>query len=494
MATMRIIRTILINSQFWQNILLCTILSIILSLLIIYNPLIVGVSFLLLCFFSFTLFFFLKFLLHFLNVRLLLVLGLLLTTTFLFNRYEVLISFKNIEIKFSFLYIVFFIIFSFSFTLLRNTILLTTGIEKFALYFLFLAFLSYLFSPMDVPFVKMFSAVLNFTLPMLIPTAIFNLKFSKKQLKLIFLTFIGSAIIYGIISIIVASLSDIIPQLLNWEHGLYIGGYIGDKLIARVITPLGGPNSTASFFILALPLMLGLIKESQGKTKLLFLVGFIVLICGLILTFCRGAIISLLLAVFFFSSSSFRKQTLISFVLIICFIFLVDSLFKIDFSRLIMLTSFEERFSDALRILSLKAGLMAFLKNPLIGSSPGAIYPRFLSKELAEFRKTLDVPLLNIEGIPSAIEPHNLYIMILVEYGIVGFILVILLFVKILRVVSKEPKDFLSDSCKISILAYIFYLFFGNFLALNIRSAVLFWVIVGLALSYKYALRIKTKL
>ena len=137
---------------------------------------------------------------------------------------------------------------------------------------------------------------------------------------------------------------------------------------------------------------------------------------------------------------------------------------------------------------------MAFLKNPLIGSSPGAIYPRFLSKELAEFRKTLDVPLLNIEGIPSAIEPHNLYIMILVEYGIVGFILVILLFVKILRVVSKEPKDFLSDSCKISILAYIFYLFFGNFLALNIRSAVLFWVIVGLALSYKYALRIKTKL
>jgi len=494
MATMRTIRTILINSQSWQNILLCTILSIILSFLIIHNPLIVVVLFLLLCFFSFSLVFFLKFLLHFLDVRLLLVLVLLLTTTFLLNRYEVLVSFKNMEIKFSFLYMVFVIIFSFSFALLRNTTLLTTGIEKFALYFLFLAFLSYLFSPMDVPFVKMLSAVLNFTLPMLIPTAIINLRFSKKQLKLIFLTFIGSAIIYGIISIIVALLSDIIPQLLNWEHGLYIGGHIGDKLIARVITPLGGPNSTASFFILALPLMLGFTKESQGKTKLLFLFGFIILICGLIVTFSRGAIISLLLAVFFFSSSSLKKQALISFTLTTCFIFLVDSLFKIDFSRLVMLTSFEERFSDALRILNLKAGLMAFLKNPLIGSSPGAIYPRFLSKELAEFRETLYVPLLNIKGILSAVEPHNLYLMILVEYGIVGFILAVLLFVKILRVISKEPKDFLSDSCKLSILAHIFYSFFESFLALTIRSAVLFWVIVGLALSYKYALRIKTKL
>ena len=121
-------------------------------------------------------------------------------------------------------------------------------------------------------------------------------------------------------------------------------------------------------------------------------------------------VIALVYIIFFFFSFSFKNIISLSFysiffVVIIFFIFtiLAENILELRMNRM-------EITKDVKRLAGIKAGLNAFLHNPIFGVGFGGWYV-YVKKVYSPF----------ISNIPST--AHNSYVDILAETGIIGFIL-----------------------------------------------------------------------
>src|SRR5690606_27005691 len=74
------------------------------------------------------------------------------------------------------------------------------------------------------------------------------------------------------------------------------------------------------------------------------------------------------------------------------------------------------------RLTASKLGLYIFSIYPLFGSGIGRYFERIYSDRY-----------INVEGLTGLIDPHNLYVLILSELGIIGLIVTIILFIYLFK-------------------------------------------------------------
>ena len=196
----------------------------------------------------------------------------------------------------------------------------------------------------------------------------------------------------------------------------------GQAAIIRFTGGLGeqrlDPNDTA--YVICWGLLTGLfllIKIESKALKILLTVLLMIMTVGLILTGSRAGLIILLLGVTatVISKRSIKMIVLVSTMVVFISTFLLiyqDSLPQSQRSTSILqITSMEDFFeldTNTTRLPAQKAALVAWLSNPVLGIGGG----RFINDSPAFF---------TFQSLFVGIGPHNTYLIILAELGLLGF-------------------------------------------------------------------------
>lgn len=139
-----------------------------------------------------------------------------------------------------------------------------------------------------------------------------------------------------------------------------------------------------------------------------------------------------------------------------------------DLSRLAM--GFDTSGSSiAARLTASNLGLYIFSKYPIFGSGLGKY-----------FKRVYDCRYIIIDGIEGLIDPHNMYVLILSETGLIGLIVVIMMFLILFKCFSHIKEIALRQTAYITLFAFLFDAMGGSHLFNEISYSIIFWVYMGL--------------
>ncbi|MBR1905727.1 MAG: O-antigen ligase family protein [Clostridiales bacterium] len=227
-----------------------------------------------------------------------------------------------------------------------------------------------------------------------------------------------------------ASLIAVIYSLLaiyNTTHSsLNIGNaYVISASQARVSLPIGSPTTVVFYFIASLPLVnLSLCEETHKVLSLVYRIGFWLIILASLLSLSRaGAAVIIVIAAWCLYNRSKKtilaKRILGIFVLIAIGVYATSFIAsKFDFSRLFM------GFSDS-SVSERTRGTMLFLEifkhNPVFGSGCGEFFTRVYTS------LTFSDRIITAYGKVGLVDPHNGFVLMLSENGIIGFIFLVII-------------------------------------------------------------------
>jgi hypothetical protein len=322
---------------------------------------------------------------------------------------------------------------------------------------------------------------------------------TKKNVLLLFRLLIGLGGLSGLLMALFGLLPGRVLGLLGWTSA--IGG-TADLVRGRL--PLGHPNTVCAILLLLLPpaVIFGMTRE-RGFWRLFNLGAAGLMFCGILFALSRSALICmtaglgltfgylLLLAkgprrtVYVFTSLGF------AFLLVCVAMYLFSVL---DFSRFWARGYYEDASVDR-RQDSFRTACLVWGDHPILGVGPDAVYPRFDLRPgwMPEIRDSIS-PTIYYRGHVTAETPHNLYIALLAEFGVVGGLLFMGLLFTTWRMLWRFRR-YLSindDERKVitglafGIVAYLLMEIFSTILTTGLRPAVIFWVYVGLALRYAW--------
>lgn len=282
---------------------------------------------------------------------------------------------------------------------------------------------------------------------------------------------------YGLaLASLVKNKKQFISLVLAYSIGsivmMRLGGYTFESEIARYS---GGVLDSNSFGLSMLILIfLNIIVLNMEKKKIwikaLSIISIIYGIYGLIISYSRGALVGLLFGLFIFFLYSAGITRKIKFILLVMIIFLL--LFFI-YPNLLAITEYRMSYTNIME----KHASYRF-----------DIWVNYLKKFNNYFilgtgmeRYTEISKYFTIKAYAT---PHNIYLRVLVEYGIVGFLLFIIALRKILKQIVWFTKKYNKNNVNGLILGVLVAwlingLFFGN---LYERST---WILLGIVLSYK---------
>jgi hypothetical protein len=243
-----------------------------------------------------------------------------------------------------------------------------------------------------------------------------------------------------------------------------------DQRWLRAYGSFGSPNSLgiylAVLFILGLVLYL---KTETPRIKILISVGQLFVLSGLLVSFSRGAwsaaiigTICLLAFVFFKQRQllyGFGKQIIFATAVVIFWLVIFYPVFtaRFNLNNRLEAKSVSERKGQFIEALS-------FIKlNPILGVGPGA-YTDVLYKKYPTLSSWQYQPI------------HNIYLLALVEIGLVGFIFLFLLCVRLFFLVIKNNIIYAPVLAAL-ILAGVF----DHWLWSMYTGIIFWWVIVGLS-------------
>ncbi len=247
-----------------------------------------------------------------------------------------------------------------------------------------------------------------------------------------------------------------------------------DERWLRAYGSFGSPNSLGIY--LAVLFVLGFIlyfKTQLPRHKILISVGQLFILSGLLLSFSRGAwlaamvgLVSLAVVLFFKQKEFLRdfiKQIIFAVAVIVFWVVIFYPVFSARFNlqNRLEATSVSERRGQYSESLS-------FIKNnPFFGVGPG-VYTFALAKKYPELASWQLQPI------------HNIYLLILVEMGLVGMLVLFVLVANFVRIIIKNNLIYLP------VLASLFMLgIFDHWLVSMFTGIVFWWVIISLGLIYK---------
>lgn len=291
---------------------------------------------------------------------------------------------------------------------------------------------------------------------------------SKNEMLFLLKIIVFTSLIYSILAILLSTnLYSILSFLGNPAADQYKG-----YTQYRAPMMLGSSITVSYYFNLSLPIsyyMFFKIKDKKWK-----LISGLSIVMNLIATFVflsrTATLCAILITVFSLLFMNNRKRKIgvkISTVLILI-IGGIYTLSNFDLSRLALGFDTSES-SISLRLLSAQLGLYIFSKFPFLGSGMGRFYERIYTDSI-----------LYIDGFSGLIDPHNMYVLILSEMGIIGLLVTILLFLFIfIRLLQIKDKDLRLTSYLV-LLSFLIGAMGGSHLFISLNFAVVFWIYIGL--------------
>jgi len=256
----------------------------------------------------------------------------------------------------------------------------------------------------------------------------------------------------------------------------------------RAAGPVADPNRHAQNLLLALPLALYLMRRQRRATAKLVTLGIAgAITLGIVLTYSRGAFlaIGLLVAAAALWRVVHRIRLLVGLVVLVLIACIaaptyVQRVGTIVNSLALLDEDTEETPDPAIRgrATEMLAALAAFVDHPLIGVGPGQYTP-FYSQM---YQQRSDVKFRSI-AVPR--EPHDLYVAIAAETGLIGFTLFIGMVAWLARDLATARRIFresdpdlsrLSTALLFSVLVYL-----GCGLFLHLAYERYFWFLLGTA-------------
>lgn len=243
----------------------------------------------------------------------------------------------------------------------------------------------------------------------------------------------------------------------------------------RHSTMLGTSITTSYYFILNIPFEVIAYKMLDNRWKKILFVSIALNVLAIILNQSRICFITLFIYLLFYFFS-FNKNVKIHYKVLIVIFSLILMIWILNNNNLSRLyTNYGESVSTETRFEVLKIGLDEFYKYPFFGSGISTYYKRLWN---------VGTRFVYIHNTLSLIDPHNLFIYILVEQGLFGFVLFIMLFSLLRKEYYNYLPDFIKDNLKILMIGLLVIFCGGSHLINEINYSVIFWIYFMFIFSY----------
>jgi O-antigen ligase len=306
-------------------------------------------------------------------------------------------------------------------------------------------------------------AGLLFIIPMflLFPMA----KYSNEDIRFLFKVFVGTCLIYEFFTIVLIKNYAYFMLLLgNSMDNRYYDEYRASMMIGSSIT-------VSYYFNLALPLCFYMLYCSKEKKwRIISALAIILNVIASLGLLSRTANISTVLIIIlnFLLVRSTKNNSRKKIIFIVLVIAAAMYAFKnYDLTRLTNGFSGSGDSVEA-RLVAGNIGLYISTKFPIFGSGMGRYFER-----LYDFR------FIDVDGIIGLIDPHNMYILIMSELGIVGLGITILLFIHLFKRFSYIKEKHLRQTAYITLFIPLFDAFGGSHILNEISYSTIFWIYMG---------------
>lgn len=290
---------------------------------------------------------------------------------------------------------------------------------------------------------------------------VINVVTSKKQLKTILyiLTVVATlTAIYGIYQYV---FGDVYAQA-------WLDSEMFEDIKMRVYSTLENPNVYGEYLLLVIPMMVGLLWTEKGWKKKIFLFACVCISgLALVLTFSRGCWLGILFALAILAVIIDKRFVWLGVVLLLSFPFILPDTI---INRFMSIGNMQDS-STSYRVY-IWMGTLAMLKDYWLSG---------VGMGITSFNTIY--PLYSYHNI-SAPHSHNLYLQVVVEYGIVGFITMVGVmynyFKEIVRSLNAKKNIVLSGLMS-GMLGFLLQSMTDH-TWYNYRVVFMFWIIIGLSM------------
>jgi O-antigen ligase len=266
----------------------------------------------------------------------------------------------------------------------------------------------------------------------------------------------------------------------------------GKDLRPRLAGPIGEKNRYAQILLVLLPLALWLVRTETVRVKRLLAAGCAFFtVCGILLTFSRGAAVALLVTVLVMAVLGFVRARHVALLLVavlgLTFAVAPDYITRLQTLSAVDSATSQGTSADAAVVGRATEGLAAFnafKDHPIVGVGPGQFFRRY-SQEYGN--------QLNLRFLATDRQAHNLYLAIAADTGILGLamflgiVLVTIVQLWRLNVFWRRRRPEHAQLALAFLLALVAYMASGAFLQLSYQRY--FFVLVALANATIWVLR-----
>lgn len=272
-----------------------------------------------------------------------------------------------------------------------------------------------------------------------------------------------SIILWGLVLSIIQF--KILLDIGGFSTGI-LGLFLKKNLLA---TSWGRSNYLATFFVLIIPITIGLlIYVTELKKRIFLFISLVVMSSAMLLTLSRGGLIALFSALIIFLAKATKPRTFIPILLVFIALILVIVLNPLGTVIMERISSFERSASYFTRVNFYEDVWKTFLNYPITGVGLGNLgyYAQFV--------------------ISSQASAHNIILGMLGEIGLIGAGLFMLLILKFFKDVVSKFKNEKVDELKILRWAFISSFVGGGVHSLmepnfeGVQFSIIFWVCAGI--------------
>ncbi|MDP4001413.1 MAG: O-antigen ligase family protein [bacterium] len=275
------------------------------------------------------------------------------------------------------------------------------------------------------------------------------------------------------------------------QHGLslsFLGEYIapictsglatinvmGSKII-RAYGTFPHPNVLGAFLTLSLINGYYLVSRASKYTKLLIGLGIILIISAVFLTFSRAAwftsgAVSLVFLGYYLKSYFKKHDSKLNLVILLTAIVVSCGTIYFTYNDLLVSRATEDINTTAISSRSFfnKNGLEIFYKSPLLGVGVGNYV--VVAKDSFDLESWQYQP------------PHNIFIFLAAELGILGVALFIIILIEILKK-AWEQKNFLAFTLFTTMIIFILLSNFDHYFVTIQQGRLMFFTVLGLLIA-----------
>jgi putative inorganic carbon (hco3(-)) transporter len=258
--------------------------------------------------------------------------------------------------------------------------------------------------------------------------------------------------------------------------------------VTRAGGPMNEPNRFAQVLLVLLPL--GLFQARFGRSRTERLLGFgagALILAGVLLTYSRGAFLTLAVLVALAAALGYVRPSRIVLAAVILLI-AVPVVAPGYYDRIGSITDALEVLDPAARTgaeavargrtTETLAAVHAFLDHPLLGVGPGHYLPHYSVKYQLD-------PSIGLRYLPEPRRAHNLFAEMAAESGLLGLLVFVSMPFVLLRALWSRRRELLGERPDLAFLATAFGLgilgYLGTGVFLHLAFERYYWLLLALA-------------